>query len=203
MRTIVLLFTLIVLHTASAGQDHRISRAERDAFPRIVIPSVGHFCLNGIDQPPSYSVRAAAEWEEIDALVIALDGIPRHPVEIVRGAQTECRVLIVCTDSTIVKNNNLQSNGVPLTNIEYVVAPFNTIWCRDYGPWNVYDERNGLALPDRLDLHRPRPKDDTVNTSLERYTSLPMYRTITTPWDLVHTGGNFMVDGMGIAFRRS
>ena len=199
MRTIVLLFTLIVLHTASAGQDHRISRAERDAFPAYRDSVRRAFRLNGIDQPPSYSVRAAAEWEEIDALVIAWTGFPDILREIVRGAQTECRVLIVCTDSTIVKNN-LQSNGVPLTNIEYVVAPFNTIWCRDYGPWNVYDERNdSLYLIDWI-YNRPRPKDDTVNTSLERYTSLPMYRTITTPWDLVHTGGNFMVDGMGTAF---
>ncbi|MBL7948419.1 MAG: hypothetical protein JNN19_05465, partial [Bacteroidia bacterium] len=119
MRTILFLVTFFVLHTASDGQDHRMSRIERDAFPAYRDSVRRAFRLNGIDQPPAFPVRAAAEWEEIDALVIAWTGFPDILREIVRGAQTECRVLIVCTDSTIVKNN-LQSNGVPLTNVEYV-----------------------------------------------------------------------------------
>lgn len=199
MKRLLLFLACLFTAASSRAQDHRMSAGERAAFPAYRDSVRRAFRTQGIDQPPSMPVRASAEWEEIDALIIAWTGYPAILRDIVRAAQTECRILIVCTDSSVVRSN-LQSNGVPLTNVEYVVAPFNTIWCRDYGPWNVYDERNdSLFLIDWI-YNRPRPKDDTVPSSIERFTGIPMFETTSTPWDLVHTGGNFMVDGMGTAF---
>src|SRR6185369_6851486 len=105
----------------------------------------------------------------------------------------------VCSDSNAVISY-LNSNAVPLINIHYLVVPYNSIWCRDYGPWNIYtNDVDSLALIDWI-YNRPRPKDDTVPSGIMRYTGLPMYEMTTSPFDLVHTGGNFMVDGFGTAF---
>ena len=34
----------------------------------------------------------------------------------------------------------LTNGGVPLTNLKFLITSFNSIWCRDYGPWTVYSE---------------------------------------------------------------
>jgi agmatine deiminase len=39
-----------------------------------------------------------------------------------------------------------------------------------------------------------------VPSSMARYNSLPMYSTTTAPYNLIHTGGNFMCDGFGTGF---
>lgn len=181
---------------ANAQQDdHRMSATERAAMPAYLQA----LRTTGIVTPPASPVRASAEWEEIDALMIAWTSYTSILKEIVRYSQSEARVLIICTDSNSVKSY-LNSNGVPLTNVEYVVAPFNTVWARDYGQWNIYtNDVDSLALIDWI-YNRPRPKDDTVPSSIARHDVLPMYQTISPPYDLIHTGGNFMTDGFGTGF---
>ncbi|MEY3444328.1 MAG: hypothetical protein RLZZ519_2609, partial [Bacteroidota bacterium] len=85
-------------------------------------------------------------------------------------------------------------------NVDFFQAPFNSIWCRDYGQWNIYThDVDSLALIDWI-YNRPRPKDDTVPSSIARHESLPLYQTTVAPYDLIHTGGNFMTDGFGTGF---
>jgi agmatine deiminase len=190
---LVALATFSSVHAQT--DDHRISPAERAAMP-VYLESLAP---TGITLPPASPVRASAEWEEIDALNITWVSYLPVLKEIVRYAQTETRVVIVCADSTVVKNY-LTSNGVPLTNVEYLVAPFNSIWSRDYGQWNIYtNDVDSLALIDWI-YNRPRPKDDTMPSSIARYEDLPMYQTTTAPYNLIHTGGNFMTDGFGTGF---
>ena len=177
---------------------HKISDSEKLQMPDY-LRQISQYRTDGITTAPTGPVRASAEWEEIDALIIAWVSYPVILKEIVRYAVDETEVFIVCTDSATVKNN-LTLNGIPLTHVHYVLAPFNTIWCRDYGPWNIYsNDVDSLALIDWI-YNRPRPKDDTVPSAIERYTGLPMYQTTVAPTDLIHTGGNFMADGLGTGF---
>lgn len=196
----IVLFTFLFLAPvlSFAQLDHRMSQQEKDALPSY-LNSVRISAPAGFTQPPASPVRTAAEWEEIDALMITWTGFQTILTGIVRAAQSEALVYIVCSDSNTVRNA-LISASVPLTNVRYVVAPFNSIWCRDYGQWNVYtNDIDSLLLIDWI-YNRPRPKDDTVPSSIKRYTALPMYQTTATPYDLVHTGGNFMSDGFGTGF---
>src|SRR4030095_4955419 len=87
--------------------------------------------------PPPGPVRTMAEWEEISALQITWTQELAILRQIVDYAQEECLVYIICSDSNSVKTY-LTSGGVPLYNIKYLITPFNSIWCRDYGPWTVY-----------------------------------------------------------------
>jgi agmatine deiminase len=156
---------------------------------------------SAITSPPSSPVRTMAEWEEIDGLMITWTSYPAIQKELVRAARLETMVYIVCSDSDAVKTY-LQSgtNPVSLSNINYLVRPFNSVWARDYGQWNVYtDEVDSLLLVDWI-YNRPRPKDDTIPAGIASMLSLPLYTTTQAPNDLVHTGGNFMVDGFGTGF---
>jgi len=182
----------------SISSDHKLNPSEKLLMPDY-LRRIQTNSSNGIPTPPQSPVRASAEWEEIDALMITWTSYTSILKEIVRAAQTETKVFIICSDSTTVKNY-LTSNSVPLTNIDYLIEPFNSIWCRDYGPWNIYtNDVDSLALVDWI-YNRPRAKDDSVPSAIQRHTSFPMYQTTQSPYDLIHTGGNFMTDGFGTGF---
>ncbi|MFN3940424.1 MAG: hypothetical protein ACK4IY_07535, partial [Chitinophagales bacterium] len=74
---------------------------------------------NGMVTPPATSVRASAEWEEIEALMVTWTSFIPTVREIVRYAKDECKVFIVCSDSMEVKNN-LAANGITPDNIYYL-----------------------------------------------------------------------------------
>ena len=155
--------------------------------------------LDGSTEPPLLPVRAAAEWEEIDALMVTWTGFIPTVREIVRNAREECDVYIICSDSVAVKTD-LVNNGVTLSGIHYVDATFNSVWIRDYGPWNVYTNQvDSLYLIDWI-YNRPRPNDDAIPGVMADVADLPLYQTTNLPYDLVHTGGNFMTDGFGTGF---
>jgi agmatine deiminase len=152
-----------------------------------------------IVKPPASPVRTAAEWEEIQALTITWTDYTSVLTDVVKAAQSECLVYIVCSDSASVKNS-LSSAGIPLTNIRCIKAAYDAIWIRDYGQNTVYtNDVDSLILVDWI-YNRPRPNDDVVPTKVAARLGLPLYSTTSSPYNLTHTGGNFMSDGFGTAF---
>lgn len=154
---------------------------------------------NGITTPPASPVRTAAEWEEMQAITITWTSYQSVLREIVRAAQQEAQVYIVCNDSTTVKNY-LVAGNVPLINLHYLIVPYNSVWIRDYGQNSCYtNDVDSLLLVDWI-YNRPRPKDDTIPSVVARAFGIPLYTTTQAPNDVIHTGGNFMSDGLGTGF---
>src|SRR4030095_8091581 len=150
--------------------------------------------------PPPTPVRTMAEWEELSAVQITWTSFLPILRSIVDYAQEECQVYIICSDSNSVKTY-LQSGNVPLYNISYLITPFNSIWCRDYGPWTVYTNRvDTLRIIDWIYNRPSRPQDNNTPIFIANYLGVPIHQTLVAPNDLVNTGGNFMVDGHGTAF---
>ncbi len=122
--------------------------------------------------------------------------------QIVKAARNECRVLVICSNIAACQDE-LTGYGVDWQtggNVEFKVAPFNSIWIRDYGANPVYlGGVDSLALVDWI-YNRPRPKDDTIPSVVGNYFGLPVYSTTVAPYDLVHPGGNNFSDGMGTDF---
>ena len=168
------------------------------------LPVPGEFPQTGLVDPPPTPVRAMAEWEELQALLISWRTYPAILTEIVRAAREECRVIICCNNqSTVISaTNTLTTAGVNLSsNVEFLIAPNNSIWIRDYGPNCVYANGvDSLYLVDWIYNRPSRPKDDTISTTIAPYLNVPLYATTSAPADLVNTGGNFMSDGLGTAF---
>ncbi|MBT8392847.1 MAG: agmatine deiminase family protein [Ignavibacteria bacterium] len=149
--------------------------------------------------PPLSPVRGMAEWEELDGLIITWTSFLSILRQVVDYAQEEGTVYIICTDSNSVKNY-LQAGSVPLYNIEYLITPFNSIWVRDYGPWTAYtNDGDTMNVVDWI-YNRPRPLDDVTPEFFANYIGAPIYQTTTPPYNLIHTGGNLMLDGHGTAF---
>ena len=152
-------------------------------------------------EPPPFPVRTMAEWEEIQALVVTWTSYKDVLAEIIRNAKEECTVIVV-TDN--VQAAELQLLNVydfdNLDNVEFLDAPYNTIWIRDYGANTVYmNDVDSLALVDWI-YNRPRPLDDVIPNELADMLDLPLYSTTEDPYQMVHTGGNFQSDGMGTGF---
>ena len=149
--------------------------------------------------PPPTPVRTMAEWEEVQGIIVAWTSYTSIIRQIVDYAQDEGQVFIVCSDSSSVKTF-LTSGGVPLTNLKFIITPFNSVWCRDYGPWAAYSGiSDSLKMIDWI-YNRPRPADDQVPVGFASYMNFPIYQAISAPNDFTHTGGNFMVDGNGTGF---
>lgn len=147
--------------------------------------------------PPS-SLRVMAEWEETEYLALTWAREFETLREIVRHAQEETQVLIICRDSARVRQY-LLAGDVRLHNVSYLIAPYNSVWVRDYGGISVYEDNvNSLHLADLI-YNRPRPDDDQLPKYLAHYLSTSRVDMENNPWDLVHIGGNFMTDGRGIA----
>lgn len=149
---------------------------------------------------PTVPVRTAAEWEEVEYLVVSWKSSYQNILrQIVEVGVSECKVIIV-TENEASVSSYLTSNGVDLTNVTFLDEPSNSIWIRDYAGNTVYSNDVGeRALVDWI-YNRPRPDDDVIPTAHSTLLSLPIYITNTGTNDLVNTGGNFMSDGMGNAF---
>lgn len=157
------------------------------------------YATDAITVPPGFPVRTMAEWEEIQALFITWRTYPSILRQIVKEAQTECLVVIICSDSNAVKSD-LTTNSISLTNVRFLQKDSNTIWMRDYGGNTIYKNQvEDLMFVDWI-YNRPRPKDDVIPEAIATNFSIPHYATTQPPYDLVHTGGNFMADGLGTAF---
>ena len=175
---------------------------ERESLPKGLSESetglVSEFRFRGsrMTPPPTGPVRAAAEWEEVEYLVVTWEsnfqGILRQIVAV--GVQ-ECKVIITTQNQAAVENY-LTAGGVDLTNVIFMNAPWDSIWIRDYGGNTIYSEDVGeRALTDWI-YNRPRPNDNVMPSAHAAQTSIPIYITDSGTDDL----GNYMSDGLGNAF---
>lgn len=150
--------------------------------------------------PPTGSVRAAAEWEEIEYLVVTWEPFYSNILrQIVQVGVQEAKVIIVTQNQNSV-TNFLTSNGVSLTNVTFLDRNWDSIWIRDYAGNTVYtDDVGERALVDWI-YNRPRPNDNTIPSAHADLLNIPIYITNSGTNDLVNTGGNYMSDGLGNAF---
>ncbi|MCK4301809.1 MAG: agmatine deiminase family protein, partial [candidate division Zixibacteria bacterium] len=143
--------------------------------------------------PPSGVVRNPAEWEPSQGVII------RYPLGLPYYLIAEMSEDLVVT--TIVSSRSQQStvssyyaaNGVNMANTDFIIAPTNSIWTRDYGPWFIFEEDGRMAIVDHI-YNRPRPYDDLIPGVIGSQWGLNVYGM-----DLVHTGGNHMSDGLGMS----
>ncbi len=195
---ITLLSLLTILYTSKAtSQDlPRWMTEEEKAMMPAYLESIGS---NRNSTPPPWPVRNMAEWEESEYMVITWTSQTAILREVVRHAREEVKVLIICTDSNSVKSNLTQGN-VNLSNIEYLHAPFNSIWIRDYFGNTAYkNDVDSMVMIDWV-YNRPRPNDNNIPTVVANHLNIPIYKMDTEPNRWVACGGNYMSDGQGIGF---
>lgn len=155
-----------------------------------------------LDTPPDGSIRTAAEWEEIQALVVTWRDYKPTLAEIIRYAQEECKVIVHATNAATAQNELANTYNVPIgPNVVFVSQPNNSLWIRDYGANTAYmNDVDSLFLLDWKYNRPTRLQDDSIPRRYARELDLNLVQTTLAPNRLVHTGGNFMSDGFGTAF---
>jgi agmatine deiminase len=142
---------------------------------------------------PPAPVRQPAEFEPMEGVLIRYQfGISYQII-----AEMAEDVTVVTIVASVDQQNTVislyQNNGVNLANCRFLIAPTNSYWTRDYGPWFIFNGDNQQGVVD-FTYNRPRPYDNQIPLAYANNQSLPYYFM-----SLTHTGGNYMTDGQGIA----
>ncbi len=148
--------------------------------------------------PPTGTVRAIPEWDPAQAVLIAYPGNFGIPYTLIAQESQYCKVMTIVASlsqqNTV--TTNYTNNGVNIANCSFVIAPIDSYWSRDYGPWFIMTNNNTIAVVD-FPYNRPsRPNDDNVPVVMANvnYLNEPLYGM-----NVMTTGGNYMCDGMGVA----
>ena len=183
MKKLLVLICLLIVSVVNAQDLPRyMTQQERMMMDTYQYP----FVITDDNNPPPGPVRTMAEWEKLSGIQITWTAQTTILRQIVDYAQEEGLVYIICNDSNTVRNN-LLNNGVPLTNVKFLLTGYNSIWCRDYGPWTVYSNvMDTIRIIDWI-YNRPRPLDDVTPVFISNYLGIPIHRTLQSPNDLVNT----------------
>ena len=141
--------------------------------------------------PPPGPVRNVAEFERSEGVLVRYPlGIP---LALVAALSEHVRVvtLVASASQQTQAAGAFQSAGVAMANVDFLVAPTESIWTRDYGPFWVATGERRIAVVD-FAYNRPRPNDDAVPAALAAHLGMPVYAM-----PVVHTGGNYMAAGRG------
>jgi agmatine/peptidylarginine deiminase len=141
--------------------------------------------------PPVGPARNPAEWEPMTGAIIRWPlGIP---VSLIAEMSEDLEVYTIVSSSSqqASATSTYQSGGVNMANAFFIIAPTNSIWTRDYGPWFIFDGAGNYGIVDPV-YNRPRPLDDLIPGVIGGEWSVPVYGM-----DLTTAGGNHMSDGLG------
>ncbi len=141
--------------------------------------------------PPDGPVRNIAEFNRVlGALVRYPLGVP---ISLIKEMAEDITVTTIVA-STSQKNTVTQqyvTNGVDTSHCDFLIAPTDSYWTRDYGPWFVSYAPDSIAIVD-FPYNRPRPNDDAVPVKVAQALGIRWFGM-----NLIHTGGNYMTDGTG------
>jgi agmatine/peptidylarginine deiminase len=143
--------------------------------------------------PPEGFIRNVAEFDRMQAVLVRYPfGIP---VSLIKEMADDIRVLTVVANESQKQSviNQYTSGGVNLDSCDFLIAPTNSYWTRDYGPWFIFDGNKEPGIVD-FPYNRPRPADDEIPVKVAQYLNINLFGM-----DVIHTGGNYMCDGMGKA----
>ena len=143
--------------------------------------------------PPASPIRNVAEFDQMQgALVRYPFGIPLNLIqEMAKDVMVTTIVLNAGQQATV--TSLYQGAGVNLNHCNFLLAPTDSYWTRDYGPWFESDSANHVGIID-FPYNRPRPNDDEIPKLIASMLGIPWFGM-----NIIHTGGNYMSVGMGIA----
>jgi agmatine deiminase len=140
--------------------------------------------------PPPAGVRNPGEFEPATGVFVRWPlGVPYD--FLIHVSNNSSLWVIVSSSEQAAASSALTSAGVNMSNTDYLIAPTNSIWVRDYGPWFIVhaDGTQGIF---NYTYNRPRPLDNNIPIEVGSAWGIPVYTST-----IVHTGGNYMSGGLG------
>ena len=143
--------------------------------------------------PPAAPVRPIAEFEPASHVLIRYPlGIPVALVaHLSNTAQVIC--LVSSTSQQNSATSTFNNGGVNMSNVSFMIAPTDSYWTRDFGPWFIMDGNDQVAIVDFV-YNRPRPNDNMIPQTFATQQNFTYYGM-----NVQQTGGNYMSDGINTA----
>lgn len=165
-----------------------LTPGEVEAYRQLIESGVG---TRAVTQPPTAPIRQCAEWEPVTGCLVRYPfGLSNTLLKEI-AEDIELWIYVASTSQQTTCSNSLQSAGVNMANVHFIITATNSIWTRDYGPQFVFDGNGDQGIIDHT-YNRPRPSDDQTNWVAGPAWGVPVYGT-----PLIHTGGNYACDGHG------
>ncbi len=144
---------------------------------------------------PTGPVKSIAEFEKHKGALIRYNNGLGIPYSVVAEISEQSKVYTIVANTSQQNSaiTNYSNNGVNMSNCEWIFAPTDSYWTRDYGPMFITTGNNDIAVVD-FPYNRPRPNDNAIPGVVANYLGMSTYGM-----DVIHTGGNYMSDGFGIA----
>lgn len=145
-------------------------------------------------QTPTAPITAVSEFQPMGGVMIAYPlGIP---VALVRELSeiTQVKVIVSSASDSLQAKSYFNSNQVNMSNLQFWLINHDSYWVRDYGPWFIIDGHDSVNVIDFVYNRPQRPNDDAALEYVVDYMGVNRYEM-----PMVHTGGNYMVDGYGTA----
>ncbi len=201
MRNIILTIISLFLFGQVLAQDEQKHYDIHPKFPhhataeeRMMMPYLSQRAhLRDAVYPPA-PVSALAEFQPMGGVMVTYPlGIP---ADLVRELSqiTQVRVLVNSASDSVQARNYFNYQQVNLDNVRFWIINHDSYWTRDYGPWFVVNGNDSVNVIDFVYNRPSRPHDDAALEQVVEYMDLNRYEM-----PMVHTGGNYMVDGYGTA----
>lgn len=192
----VFLFILLFSITEIIGQEYNIP-PDLELKHHMTAEEAKYKHLIGKDfivtTPPVGPVRNVSEFDRMQGVLI------RYPFgisyDVIKELADDINVVTVVEDQT--EENYVLSQyvsaGVNTSNCDFLHAPTNSYWTRDYGPWYIFDGNDDPGIVD-FPYNRPRPLDDEIPVEMANSLGINVFGM-----DITTAGGNYMTDGHGIS----
>jgi len=141
---------------------------------------------------PEGPINPVAEFEPMQGVLIAYPfGIPMELI-VEMSEIVNLTTIVASSGQATSLSNSYESAGVNMDHVDFLIEPHDTYWTRDYGPWFIKEEDQISIV--NFTYNRPRPDDDIMPVNVANMLGIPYYNM-----PVIHTGGNYMCDGFGIA----
>lgn len=146
-----------------------------------------------VTDPPE-NPRSIAEFEPNQGVIVAYPNQFGIPNSLIAELSEDDTVYLICRSSSQSSvRNELQNSGVNMDHLKFVSSNIDSYWCRDYSPWFIEYGDKQVGMIDYV-YNRPRPNDDEITNFFGTYFGKEVFGM-----QVVHTGGNYMTDGLGVA----
>ena len=201
MKKYNLIFLLMICFATLFAQNESIHYDTHPKFPhhataeeKMMIPFLSQQAHLRNSNPPTAPVTAVAEFQPMGGVMIAYPlGIPVTLVSELSHI-TQVKVLVNDASDSADAAQYFTNNNVTMGNVEFWMINHDSYWTRDYGPWFVIDGHDSVNVIDFVYNRPQRPNDDASMEYVVDYLGINRYEM-----PMVHTGGNYMVDGYGTA----
>lgn len=145
--------------------------------------------------PPPGNITSIAEFNRASGAVVAYAGGFGIPLSLIREMAKDAVVTTLVPNATVQQSviSQYTQARVNLDNCVFMTIPTNSYWTRDYGPMFITYGTNQIGIVD-FPYNRDRPQDDDAVRAIAENLGIEWFGM-----DVIHTGGNYMTDGYGMA----